>query len=171
VHIRHRVAWTFVVLLFVALIGVGVLGWQQGYRAYVIHTGSMTPTLVPGDLIIDRPATGHRLQPGDVITFRHSAAPDLVTHRITDVATSGIHTKGDGNRTADVWTIAPHWVQGIEQARLPKLGYVAVYLKQPTGLASLAAVLIGLTLLWQLFFPAEDPRGFGDAARDRNVEG
>lgn len=157
-QVRRRVVWASVVLVFVGLIAVGFAGWQQGYRAYVIHTGSMTPTLVPGDLIIDQPAAGHRLQPGDVVTFRHSAGPDLVTHRITSVADAGIHTKGDGNRTADVWTISPHMVRGVEQVRLPGLGYVAVYLKQPTGIASLATSFIGLFLLWRLFFPPEEPR-------------
>ncbi|GGB44320.1 hypothetical protein GCM10011492_39250 [Flexivirga endophytica] len=157
-HLRRHFAWAFVAVLLLGLVGVGVTGWRQGYRAYVIHTGSMKPTLVPGDLIIDRPASPDRLQTGDIITFRHSAGPDLVTHRITRVADAGIHTKGDANRTADVWTIAPQMVQGVEQTRLPGLGYLAVYLKQPTGLASLATVLIALFLLWRLFFPPEEPR-------------
>lgn len=156
-HIHRRVVWAFVALVFLGLVAVGVAGWQQGYRAYVIHTGSMNPTLVPGDLIIDRPAATHHLQPGDIITFRHSAGPDLVTHRITSVAATGIHTKGDGNRTADVWTIAPHMVRGVEQTRLPLMGYLAVYFKQPTGLASLGTSFIGLYLLWRLFFLTEDP--------------
>ncbi len=155
-HIRRRIAWASVALAFLGVIAVGIAGWQQGYRAYVIHTGSMTPTLVPGDLIIDRPASPDRFQPGDIITFRHSAGPDLVTHRITSVTETGIHTKGDGNRTADVWTIPPHMVQGVEQTRLPLLGYLAVYFKQPTGVASLATSMLGLFLLWRLFFPPEE---------------
>ncbi|MFC6703858.1 signal peptidase I [Flexivirga alba] len=157
-HIRRRIAWASVALLFLGVIAVGVARWQQGYRAYVIHTGSMTPTLVPGDLIIDRPAAPHHFPTGDIITFRHSARPDLVTHRITSVADTGIHAKGDGNRTADVWTISPRMVQGVEQTRLPLLGYLAVYLKQPTGIASLATSVLGLFPLWRLFFPPEDPR-------------
>ena len=79
-----------------------------------------------------------------------------MTHRITDVVAAGIHTKGDGNRTADVWTIPPHMVQGVEQTRLPLLGYLAVYFKQPTGVASLATSMLGLFLLWRLFFPPEE---------------
>jgi hypothetical protein len=47
-------------------------------------------------------------------------------------------------------------VQGVEQTRLPLLGYLAVYLKQPTGIASLATSLPGLFLLGRLFFPPED---------------
>lgn len=157
-QIRRRVAGASVVLLFLGLIAVGVTGWQQGYRAYVIHTGSMKPTLVPGDLVIDQPAAQRRFQPGEIITFRHSARPDLVTHRITNVVGAGIHTKGDGNRTADVWTISPHMVQGVERVRLPWFGYLAVYFKQPAGLASMATAFIGLFLLWRLFFPSTDPR-------------
>src|SRR3954452_22820276 len=81
-----------------AVLGIVTLGavlWGQGYRVYVIHTGSMSPAFRPGDVVVDRPA--HHYRPGEVITFRHSArAPDMVTHRITDVTAAGlIHTKGD----------------------------------------------------------------------------
>ena len=92
--------------MFASVVAVGFGFWHSGYRAYVIHTGSMESTLMPGDLIIDRPVTGE-LQPGEIITFRHSAGPDLVTHRITDITAAGIHTKGDANRSADVWLINP----------------------------------------------------------------
>jgi len=118
-----------------------------------VHTGSMTPTLVPGDLVIDRPAKN--LKPGEVITFRHSdLTTDVVTHRVTEVTAAGIHTKGDANRTADVWTIRPDQVKGHVVVTLHGFGYLAVYFQQPTGIASVATALIGLLLLYGLFFPS-----------------
>jgi signal peptidase len=133
------------------MIAVGFGYWHNGYRAYVIHTGSMAPALVPGDLIIDKPAAGD-YHPGDIVTFRHSAGPDLVTHRVASISAGVIHTKGDANESADVWNIAPSMVQGSLQWRLPYMGYVAVYFQHPLGLASLVTIALGLILLWQLFF-------------------
>jgi signal peptidase len=135
--------------------------WLHGYRMYVVHTGSMTPTLNPGDLVIDKRQTA--LRAGEIITFRHSdLTSDVVTHRIQSVTLAGIHTKGDANRSADAWTIRPDQVQGHVVLKLHGFGYLAVYFKQPTGVASFAVGVVGLLLLYGLFFPA-DPDGDGSA--------
>lgn len=153
-RIRRRIVWGLLLLIFLGVAGAVGGFYATGYRAYIIHTGSMVPDLVPGDLIIDRPAD-RNYRVGDVITFRHGPTPDLVTHRIVQITPVGIHTKGDANRTADVWTIPRPYVEGVVRWTLPGFGYAVVFLKQPTGLASIVVMLIGLVLLWQLFFPAE----------------
>lgn len=142
-------------LAFLAVAATGAIIWQQGYRIYVVHTGSMVPTYRPGDLVVDGPPGD--LEPGEVITFRHSrTATDVVTHRVTDITPSGlIHTKGDANRTADVWDIRPDQVQGRVHFALHGLGYVAVFLQQPAGIASIATTILSVILLWSLFFPDE----------------
>jgi signal peptidase len=156
-RIRRRIVWGLLVLALLGVAGTAAGFYAAGYRGYVIHTGSMAPELLPGDLIIDRPADG-AYRVGDVITFRHSKGPDLVTHRVTQITATGeVHTKGDANRTADVWTIPRNYVEGVVDWRLPGFGYAVVFLQQPTGLASIVVGLIGLILLWQLFFPAEAP--------------
>ncbi|TWP38994.1 signal peptidase I [Leekyejoonella antrihumi] len=154
---RRRIAWSIAVILFAAALAVGFGAWKGGYRAYIIHTGSMRQTLVPGDLVIDRPVDDGGYHTGDIITFRHSAGPDLVTHRIRTVTAQGIHTKGDANPTADVWTIAPSMVRGVVQFKVPYLGYAAVFFKQRTGVAAAVTITIGLVLAWGLFFPPTDP--------------
>jgi len=153
VKLRRRIAIGLIAFVLLGIGGVAANFWMQGYRLYVVHTGSMTPTLVPGDLVIDRPAKN--LKPGEVITFRHSdLTTDVVTHRVTEVTAAGIHTKGDANRTADVWTIRPDQVKGHVVVTLHGFGYLAVYFQQPTGIASVATALIGLLLLYGLFFPS-----------------
>ncbi len=45
----------------IAVWPIGATGawlWHSGYRAYVVHTGSMSPTYKPGSLVIDKPAKG-----------------------------------------------------------------------------------------------------------------
>jgi signal peptidase len=151
-----RVLAALAVLVVLGTLGAGVTLYAQGYRMYVVHTGSMSPTFRPGDVVIDRRAGGS-YAPGEVITFRHGQGSDLVTHRITEVTDKGIHTKGDANRTADVWTIADNQVQGRVITGVRGLGYLMVYLQQPPGIASLATTVFAVLLLWGIFFPPGDP--------------
>lgn len=153
--------------LVVVVAGGGFLV-HDGYRVYVVHTSSMVPAYDPGDLVIDRPVTG-ALQPGEVITFLHSGlSSDVVTHRITDVEDGVIHTKGDANRTADVWDIRPDQVQGVVIGSVPGAGYLLVYLRSPAGIASILTAILGLGLLYSLFFPPREP-GAGLLVRPRHA--
>jgi signal peptidase I len=141
--VRKIVPFLFTALLC-AIAVVGLLAWHSGYRLYIVHTGSMTPTLMVGDVVFDGPpkATYHS---GDVITFRHSDhTSDLVTHSFVETKGGVIRTKGDANRTADVWGIRPDQVQGVVIRRLPRLGYLFIFLRQPLGLA--AVILGGLAV-------------------------
>ena len=155
--IARRIRLAVIVTVLGALITTVAVLWQSGYRAYILHTNSMSPALKSGDLVIDRPA--HAVHAGEVITFRHSGlSTDVVTHRVTDVTAGVIHTKGDGNPTADSWDIRPNQVRGVMALHLPRAGYVVVFLRQPTGVASVVTGTLALTILWSLFFPAADPR-------------
>ncbi|HEX2902966.1 MAG TPA: signal peptidase I [Jatrophihabitans sp.] len=133
----------------------GALLYHNGYRLYVVHTGSMVPTYNPGDVVLDRPAS--RPVPGEVITFRTGpGSAEVVTHRVVSVSQAGmIHTKGDANATADAWVIQPDMVRGVAVRPLRNLGYLLVFLRQPFGIAALATGTFALYLLWGLFFGDE----------------
>ncbi len=136
--------------LLCAIAVAGVLAWQGGYRLYVVHTGSMAPTLLAGDAVLDGPPKTI-YHPGEIITFRHSdLTTDLVTHSVIDLKGGMIHTKGDANRTADVWDIRPNQVQGVVIRRFPRLGYLLIFLRQPWGIASVVVGAVAFRLLWDL---------------------
>lgn len=153
----RRLTAALIAVVLLGIAGMGMILWREGYRVYVVHTGSMVPTYDPGDIVIDKAPSGkyHR---GEVLTFLHSAlSDDVVTHRVHRVLPSGlIETKGDANRTADAWQIRPDQVQGQAIDRVRRLGYVLVYLRQPAGIASLATGVLAIVLLWGLFFPPAD---------------
>jgi signal peptidase I len=161
---RRRLLMAALALPVIAVIGVGLVGWSQGYRLYVVHTGSMDPTYRPGDVVLDAPAAaGYR--PGQVITFRHSAlTTDVVTHRVVAVRAAGITTKGDANATPDAWTIRPAQVQGRTVGAVPRLGYLVVYLQQPQGVLSILTAAASIMLLWGICFPAVVRRDEPDLA-------
>lgn len=151
-RIRHWIAWGLLVFVILGVGGVAFGFHAAGYEKYVVETGSMVPALDPGDLVVDRPVRGD-LKVGDIITFKHGQGNDLVTHRIVQITANGIKTKGDANRTADVWTIPDDYVQGVVAFHIPKGGYVVSFLSQPAGIGAVAVGLVGLILLWRLFFP------------------
>ena len=155
-RVVRRIRLAAMVMVLGAIAALGAHLWAAGYRLYIVHTGSMTPTLVPGDVVVDRPARGD-YRVGNVITFRHSVrTTDVVTHRITAITPTGlVHTKGDANATADVWSIRPDQVEGVVSTRAPLAGYVIVFLRQPTGLAAAFTSTVALLLLWGLFFPSK----------------
>jgi signal peptidase I len=120
-----------------------------GFQRYVITSGSMTGTYDRGSLVFDRVVATSSLREGDVITFRPPGQAGLVTHRIVAVRVVGgqrvFTTKGDANRTADVW--GPLTLHDARQARVafhvPFVGY---------GIAALSdrrvrMVVIGLPAL------------------------
>jgi len=150
----RRIGLAFLALLFLGIGGGALYFHEQGYRVWVVHTGSMEPLLMPGDVVIDSKPTG-QYQVGQVITFLHSyQQSDVVTHRIKAISPDGtIFTKGDANRSADAWQINPAQVQGTLRHTVKYLGYALVFLQQPAGIGSLATGVLALVLLWRIFFP------------------
>jgi signal peptidase len=127
----------------------------------------MAPALLSGDVVLDGPpkSTYH---PGDIITFRHSdLTTDVVTHRITDLRSTVIHTKGDANRTADVWDIRPNQVQGIVVVKLPLLGYLLVFLRKPVGVTAAVVGVLALMLLWELALPKKKNEAKSESADEQ----
>ena len=160
VKVATRLLLAVVVLTLAAGGVVAALAHHQGYRAFVVRTGSMTPDLPPGDLLIDAPPTGPYRQ-GDVITFKVRAAPGLepvVTHRVYGVHGDKIKTKGDANITPDPGTRTDADVVGEVVQQIPHAGYLLVFLRQPGGLMGMLTALVALMLAWSLFFGSPTPR-------------
>ena len=118
-----------VVLCGLALI---VVPKATGSRPLTVLTGSMTPTYLPGDVVIVRPADATSLQIGDVITFQAvSDDPRLTTHRIKSVVLTGTGrqyvTQGDANGAVDPAPITPAQVRGTVWYSVPYVGYAATW--------------------------------------------
>jgi signal peptidase len=148
----RRIALVLAATLAVA-VGAGVVALlHAGTTAYAVKTGSMVPTYRPGDLVVDEPAPPGSLHVGDVITFQSGSG--LVTHRIHDITPAGIiHTKGDANRTADVWDVRPSDVHGRVVRGITDGGYVVVFFQQPQGIGGVLLAAFSVLLLHGLFFP------------------
>jgi signal peptidase len=160
VKIAKRLSLGLLAVLLCGIVGTGISYWHQGYRVYVIHTGSMIPTYNLGDIVIDKPAG--QLHKGEVITFLHSATSNvIVTHRIKSIRDGEIRTKGDANPTPDAWSITAAQVRGTVVESVPRIGYGLEFLKQPAGVGAVMTAVLTLVLLWDMFF---------DAAQGQTIE-
>jgi len=91
-----------VILFVVAMIAGQVLG--QPVLLGFVETGSMQPTLRPGDGFVAVPsAVAGDIETGDVVTFRATEIQGggLTTHRVVAETDRGFVTKGDGNPFTD----------------------------------------------------------------------
>jgi signal peptidase len=114
------------------------------YKVYVIHTGSMNPTIPSGSAVIVH--EGH-YRIGQVVTFREDGL--TVTHRLLSINAQGLTTtKGDANASPDPWHVPKSQIVGGVVAAPRYVGYWITYFKSPLGLASLVLVI---AVLWQLW--------------------
>jgi signal peptidase len=131
-----------------------------GYQTSTMLTGSMSPLINPGDVVVSVPTPVADLKVGDIVTY-HIPVEDqrIETHRITDVTRAGasttIQTKGDANNGADPWNatlaedhafttvaVIPHLGDAIRALRSPVVGKVLLY-----GAPAVLVVLL-LTSIW-----------------------
>lgn len=68
-----------------------------GYSIFSTETGSMSPTMEIGDVIIVK--IGEQVQEKDIITYKKDNS--FITHRIVKIEGNSIIAKGDNNNTQD----------------------------------------------------------------------
>lgn len=104
------------------------------YRTFVIATGSMTPNINKGDMVIIENITEEEkknLSVGDIIAFKMDNK--TVVHRIINkINTSGevfYSTKGDNNNSPDGYLLDIDNIVGLEKFRIRYIGYptIAIY--------------------------------------------
>lgn len=108
----------------------------MGYKPLTVLSGSMSPFLEPGDMIVTRQVKPENIQVGDVITYRMDEKT-LVTHRVVEVIHEGGHlafrTRGDANNTEDPELVSQDRVIGSMAFKIPRAGYISQYARTPKG--------------------------------------
>ena len=119
-------------------------------KAYVVHSGSMEPTLMVGSLLFSISAENY--VQNDIITFRKNDGDNLITHRIyAKTYPEGIDnspeytTAGDANEEFDSRKIYNEDIIGKAVFSVPYLGYFANFAKTPKGFILL--VIIPATII------------------------
>lgn len=146
--------WKWIGLLAGALLVAGAFGATAmgvfPYRVFVVHTGSMEPTLHSTSAVIVH-VGDYRI--GQPIAFQEQGG--VITHRLLKVNADGtIDTKGDANATEDPWHVPRSAIIGGVVANPPALGYWLIYLRNPLGLASTLLAVIVCWQIWGLTAPS-----------------
>jgi len=134
---------TGIIVLFIA--GLAFIHFSPGYSFSLVRSGSMTPTINRGDVIITSPAT-LRVKPGTIVMYLHDV--DMITHRVLSVNGDTLVTKGDALEHPDPWPVVISNVQGVYLFKIPYIGYAMNFVRTKLGwfLAIIipAAAIVGL---------------------------
>lgn len=114
------------------------------YKAYIISTESMQPTLNKGDVIIIKKAKKEDLKENDIITYKDKG--EIITHRIVEIKPNGNKyiTKGDNNIAKDEQSLSFEDIEGKLVLKIPHLGNMVAGLKN--GIVIILTILIFLII-------------------------
>jgi signal peptidase len=116
-----------------------------GLKGYVVISGSMEPSLSPGDFIMTRNSPYGNLEVGGVITFMGDN--DIVTHRVEAITPEGLTTKGDANENPDASKVLEEDYIGSHLLTLPYFGHVIIFLQKPIAFILIAVALAGYFIM------------------------
>lgn len=140
-----------VMLVYQSRTAPGKVPSVMGFKPLTVLSGSMSPSLLPGDMIVARYIDPGSIEAGDVITYRVDERT-LVTHRVVEVVRENgllaFRTRGDANNTDDPELVPADKVIGSMVFKIPYAGYVGRFVRTPVGF--IALILLPALLLMAL---------------------
>ncbi len=130
------------------------------FQSFYVRTGSMSPAIPVGSLVVATRASAAELKPGDVIVFQRPDRPQMmVVHRIAAVehTASGpvFITQGDANGSPDAWVVPATGKGWRADYSISRAGFLVGWLHAAVSrrgwLASLAiaAAVYALLVIWR----------------------
>lgn len=103
------------------------------YYALAIASGSMSPNIEKGDVVIvEKIEDKSRIEKGEVIAYESNSS--IIVHRLVDKIKVDdkyyFYTKGDANNDVDNIVIKEDMIKGIVKLRVPFIGYPTVWLSE-----------------------------------------
>jgi signal peptidase len=163
------------------------LGLRTDYPLLAVASGSMTPTLNVGDLIIVQGVPNYNdlyaapAPDGTIIVFhKPSDTEELIVHRginrVDENGTWFFQTKGDNNLTPDYWVgdgtlnglISQRLLVGKVVAVVPWVGNVPLFIRTPSGL--LLIILLFLVILFIEYVPVLSKKAKGENKAEDKAE-
>lgn len=153
VYICRAARYLLLLLMFLAGM-LSALPNLLGYRAYIIISGSMEPTVPVGSVVYAKSVEPEKIQAGDIIVFYGGRDGDAVTtHRVAENRTKNREfiTRGDANADNDMLPRPYESLIGRVEFTVPFLGRLLIELsgkgKRWGLLGTLAAAMAALYFL------------------------
>jgi len=145
----------FLGLIAFAVVVLFVIPRATHGTAMNVLTGSMTPTISTGSLIVDVPVDPGTLRVGDIATYQVAPGQrEFITHRIVKIDTSTTPTtfifKGDANRGADIKPVPASAIRGRVLLHVPYLGSLRDMMHTKSGVEGGAFAMLLVYALVQL---------------------
>jgi signal peptidase I len=161
------------IILFISiLLANALIPFVTGYeKPLIVLSGSMTPMMLPGDMIVVKSVDPNELKIGDVIAFHPPGnKPDtLVTHRIISVEERKnrlFQTKGDANNAIDGFKVPASNAIGKLVFVIPFAGYLPEILKHKKIVFLTVILPAGLIILDEI----KNLILYSNPARARKIE-
>lgn len=158
--VAHRVGLLLLLAIVVPFLLYAVPQLIGAEHSYVVLSGSMEPTMSPGDVIfVDAVGVG-AIAEGDVINFKRGSDERATTHRVIEVVQRdgepAFRTQGDSNDAPDQGVVTGDELQGrlLSVAGvplvIPLIGYVIQFANTQLGFALLFVLPIALLVAFEL---------------------
>ena len=144
-----RLLTVLIVALGVVAVGIGILVLVAGLHFQVVTSGSMRPTISPGDMAVTQAVPVSSLKVGDVIVFYPpGVTSEPVMHRIVSLENGLIKTRGDANNVDDSWQVTLKGTTAYRMvAVVPFIGWL-IELQRPALIV--AGLLVVLAILLEI---------------------
>jgi signal peptidase I len=148
-RLMDRLLTSLIVALGVVAVGIGILVFVANLHFQTVTSGSMRPTVSPGDMAITQAVPASSLRVGDVIVFfPPTSSTEPLMHRIVSLDNGAIKTRGDANNVDDPWQVTLKGTTAYRMvAVVPFLGWLTE-LQRPALIV--AGLLVGLAILLEL---------------------
>lgn len=130
---RKLIIYTFITIALFVI--VTLTSGLFTYQALTIGSGSMSPKIEKGDIVILKKVKKSELKTinkGDVLVYNHD--DKIIVHRVVEILNANgqtsFITKGDNNDTKDSWVIKEDEVIGIVKLKIKYLGMPTVALNE-----------------------------------------
>lgn len=135
----------FAIVLIKKIINKEEIPFITNQNSYVVLSGSMEPEISIGDIVISKKTSIDEIRKGDIITFNTQNM--MVTHRVVEITNDEggrirYITKGDNNNANDIGTIGFENIVGKYSSKIPKLGYVVLFIQKYLALVITVFIFI-----------------------------
>lgn len=125
-----------------------------GYTPFIILSGSMEPTIKTNDVIITNKIAESNIQVGDILSYQSSEDDIVITHRLIEIKEENGQKiyifKGDNNTTEDEEKVTYSNIQGKYLYSIPYIGTLVTYVKTPSGMAMVIAVILLIFVIFEI---------------------